>query len=261
MSSFNCPAIRQVAIPGIIGGLGPLAHIEFERHLLTESTKRGAHCDQDHPTWLLVNATAIPDRSQSIAGEVEDCAPWLVRYGRLLEAAGVGFLIVPCNTAHAFYDRVRPQLKTPWIHLMRCTSQYIVENHPTARRIGVLATDGTLRTGLYSKSLARAGLIPIMPALDSAIQQQIMRVIYHPNLGIKSSGTWISDQTLTFLEEISDWYAKQGADLLIAGCTELSVGLTRTQTLALPWVDPLVVAAQITLDLAFGLRQIHSFAA
>lgn len=261
MNPLDYPAVRQVAIPGIIGGLGPLAHIEFERRLLAESTRRGARCDQDHPTWLLINATAIPDRSRSINGEVEDCTPWLVRYGQLLEAAGVNFLIVPCNTAHAFYDRVRPQLNTPWIHLMKCTSQHIVETYPTAQRIGVLATDGTLKTGLYSKSLARAGLIPIMPALDSAIQQQIMRVIYDPNWGIKASGTWISDQVLTLLEDISGWYAEQGADLLIAGCTELSVGFTRAHALALPWVDPLVVAAQITLDLAFGLRHLHSFAA
>lgn len=261
MNLLNDPAVRQVAIPGIIGGLGPLAHIEFEKHLLEESAKRGARCDQDHPTWLLVNATSIPDRSRSIAGEVADCTPSLVRYGQLLESAGVNFLIVPCNTAHAFYDRVKPQLDIPWIHLMNCTARYIVESHPTAQRIGVLATDGTLRTGLYSKSLARAGLTPIMPALDSQVQQHIMQVIYNPNWGIKATGTWISTQALLRLEEISVWYAEQGADLLIAGCTELSVGLARAQTVALSWVDPLVVAAQVTLDLAFGLRHVHSFAA
>lgn len=261
MNPLDYTAVRQVAIPGILGGLGPLAHIEFERRLLTESTRRGARCDQDHPTWLLVNATAIPDRSRSIAGEVEDCTPWLVRYGQLLESAGVNFLIVPCNTAHAFYDRVQPQLNIPWIHLMTCTSKYIMETYPTAQRIGVLATDGTLKTGLYSKSLARAGLTPIMPALDSDIQQKAMRVIYDPNWGIKASGTWISDQVLTLLEDISGWYAKQGADLLIAGCTELSVGCAHAQNLAVPWVDPLDAAAKITLDLAFGLRHIRSVAA
>jgi aspartate racemase len=261
MTFLDHPLTQQVAIPGILGGLGPLAHIEFEQRLLAESQKRGARCDQDHPMWLLVNATAIPDRTRSLSGDAEDCTPWLVRYGKLLEAAGVNFLIVPCNTAHAFYDRVQPQLHIPWIHLMTCTARHIVASHPTAQRIGVMATDGTLKTGLYSKSLAHAGLTPIMPALDSQIQQLTMQVIYHPSWGIKASGDQITPQALNALEQISSWYAAQGADLLIAGCTELSVGFARTQALALPWVDPLVAAAQITLDLAFGHRHIHSFAA
>ena len=70
--------IKQQAIPGIIGGLGPLAHIELERHLIAINQGRGACCDQEYPVWFLINATDIPDRTQSIIGEVENCTPWLV---------------------------------------------------------------------------------------------------------------------------------------------------------------------------------------
>lgn len=251
-------AHKQTMIPGIIGGLGPLAHIEFERRLIAKSADRGARRDQDHPVWILVGASDIPDRTQSLAGIAEDCAPWLLRYGRLIERTGVDFLIVTCNTAHAFYDRVQPQLNVPWIHLMQSTSQHIIETYPHVKRVGILATDGTLQTDLYSHSLLQVGLTPIAPPLGSALQKQVMQSIYHPEWGIKAAGLWISDPTLEVLRQAIYWLKKQGAELIIAGCTELSVGLARLEQLPLPWVDPLDVAADLTLDLSFGYRPLNS---
>jgi aspartate racemase len=250
--------MSQVAIPGILGGMGPLAHVEFERRLIQKSLERGATCDQDHPVWVLVGASNVPDRTRSLSGDTEDCTPWLVHYGRLLERTGVDFMIVTCNTSHAFYDRVQPQLNIPWIHLMDHTAQFIVQNHPCLRRIGVLATDGTLRTGLYTDSLLDVGLMPIVPMLGSTVQSQIMQLIYNPEWGIKSTGVWVSDQALEQLQQSVDWLKQQGAELIIAGCTELSVALARMNQLTLPWVDPLEVAALLTLDLAFGTQSLQS---
>lgn len=250
--------MSQVAIPGILGGMGPLAHVEFERRLIQKSLERGATCDQDHPVWVLVGASNVPDRTRSLTGDAEDCTPWLVHYGRLLERTGVDFMIVTCNTSHAFYDRVQPQLNIPWIHLMDHTAQFIVENYPSLRRIGVLATDGTLRTELYTHSLLDAGLMPIVPMLGSTVQSQIMQLIYNPEWGIKSTGVWVSDQALEQLQQTVDWLKQQGAELIIAGCTELSVALARMNQLTLPWVDPLEVAALLTLDLAFGTQSLQS---
>ncbi|NJO80354.1 MAG: amino acid racemase [Cyanobacteria bacterium RM1_2_2] len=250
--------MAQVAIPGILGGMGPLAHVEFERRLIQKNLERGVTCDQDHPVWVLVGASNIPDRTRSLAGDVEDCTPWLVHYGRLLERAGVDFMIVTCNTAHAFYERVQPQLNVPWIHLMDHTAQFIVQHHPSLRRVGILATDGTLRTELYTRSLRRAGLLPIVPMLGSVVQNQVMQSIYHPEWGIKSAGIWVPDQALEQLQQAVNWLKQQGAELIIAGCTELSVALARMDTLSLPWIDPLEVAALLTLDLAFGTQSLQS---
>jgi aspartate racemase len=252
---------KQIMIPGILGGLGPLAHIEFERRLIAKSADRGARRDQDHPVWVLVGASNIPDRTQSLIGLTEDCAPWLLRYGRLLERTNVDFLIVTCNTAHAFYDRVQPQLNVPWLHLMQSTSQHIVETYPNVKRVGILATDGTLQAQLYSQSLMQMGLTPVTSPLGSALQKQIMQAIYHPEWGIKAAGLWISEPTLAVLRQAVYWLKKQGAELVIAGCTELSVGLSRLDELPLPWVDPLDVAADLTLDLSFGYRPLHSLLA
>lgn len=247
---------RQKALPGILGGLGPLAHIKFEQRLIEKSTLRGAKGDQDHPVWILVGATDIPDRTKSLQGEAEDCTPWLLRYGQILEAAGASFMVVTCNTAHAFYQRVQSQLQIPWIHLMACTTDLIVERYPAVQRVGVLATDGTLQAELYSYSLSQAGLKPISFALESPQQTCVMQAIYHPEWGIKATGCRISSQALTALEQATQALLAQGAEVLIAGCTELSVGLSELN-LPLPWIDPLEVVADLTLDLAYGQRPLH----
>lgn len=249
---------QQIAIPGIIGGMGPLAHIEFEQRLIQKNLERSTSSDQDHPVWIVVNASNIPDRSKSLVGETADCAPWLLHYGHLLERCGVDFILVTCNTSHAFYDRVQPCLNVPWIHLMEQTVQFVRLAHPQVRKVGVLATDGTLRMALYTHSLLQAGLVPVVPMLGSKVQLQVMQSIYHSDWGIKNTGVWISDLAIELIQQSIEWLHWQGAELIIAGCTELSVALARMQTLPLPWVDPLEVAASLTLDLAFGRQSLQS---
>jgi aspartate racemase len=249
-------ATYQAAIPGILGGMGPLAHLEFERRLIQRSLEQGATCDQDYPVWILVSASDIPDRTQSLSGLAKDCTPKLVHYGKILEQAGADFLIVTCNTSHAFYHQVQPQLDIPWIHLMDCTACYIHEAHPQSKRIGILATDGTLQTRLYHKPLLQMGFTPITPT--AALQAQVMQSIYHPSWGIKASGIWVTGQALSCLRRSVLGLQQQGAELVIAGCTELSVGLARIPDLPLSWIDPLDITASITIDLAVGSRSLSS---
>ncbi|PSN10197.1 aspartate/glutamate racemase family protein [filamentous cyanobacterium CCT1] len=246
----------QVAIPGILGGLGPMAHVQFEQRLIQGSAERGAQGDQDHPVWLLVNGTNIPNRTESLQGTGPDCVPWLVRYAQLLERAGANFLVVTCNTAHGVYDQVQAQLGIPWIHLMACTSDHIRQAYPAVQRVGVLATDGTVQCGLYSRSLSRVGITPIGFEINSPWQDLVMQSIYHPDWGIKTTGTQVSTKALTVLEQATSWLKTQGAEVVIAGCTELSVAFAQMPALPLPWVDPLQVVADITLDLAWGHRSL-----
>ncbi|HIE00714.1 MAG TPA: amino acid racemase [Thiotrichaceae bacterium] len=248
----------QKLIPGIIGGMGPLAHTTFEQILIEQSTKRGAERDQDHPIWLLINAANIPDRTDSLLGKADSCVPWLIKYGKFLESAGVDFLVIPCNTAHAFYEQVQSCLQIPWIHLIDCTTQFIVENYPNIKKIGILSTDGTLLSELYHNSLVKAGYISISLQLESEFQKLVMNTIYDLSWGIKATGSQISPLAQKNLRTIIDYLAKQGAEIVIAGCSELSVGFYETDKLALPWLDPLEIIANVTLDLALGYRSLQT---
>jgi len=103
-----------------------------------------------------------------------------------------------------------------------------------------------------------ARLQEISPSIDSPIQKQVMQSIYHPEWGIKATGTRLSYQALTALAEAVQWLANEGAEVVVAGCTELSVALDKLGPLPVPWVDPLEAVADTTLDLAFGIRTVSS---
>jgi aspartate racemase len=242
---------RQVAVPGILGGLGPLAHIEFERSLIDEGVRRGATSDVDHPVWIVINATDIPDRTRSLQQQADACAPWLVRYGNRLHAAGADFMVVPCHTAHAFYEQVQHELRLPWVHLIEHTAQHVAREHGGVRRVGVLATDGTLGAGIYPRSLLRHGLEVIAPDIGSAEQSQVMQAIYHPGWGIKAGRS--EQHARALLRDAATELVERGAEVLIAACTELSVAFRGISSHAgVPLIDPIKVLASITLDLAFG---------
>lgn len=250
-------ANRQVAVPGILGGLGPLSHITFEQRLIERSVQRGAQQDQDHPVWILISATATPDRTDSLKGIATDCVPWLVHYGQRLERAGADFMVVTCNTAHAFYEQVQSQLNLPWMPMIDCTIAKIWEEFPWVRRVGILATDGTLTAGIYHQTLLRWGYQSLFPGLNSPLQRRVMQAIYHPDWGIKTTGTRISNQALTALHSAAHRLYTQGAEIVVAGCSEISVGLAQLESLPLPWIDPLEVMADAVLDVTFGQRSLY----
>ena len=244
---------RQRAIPGILGGLGALSHVEFERKLIKKHSQRGACTDRDYPVWILINAANIPDRSASILTQTEDCIPWLIHYGQLLESAGADFLVVICNTAHAFYQEVQPHLNIPWLNLIDLTVKFIAQNYPTLKTVGTLATDGSIKVGLYEKSLQKIGLKVVSNPLNSPLQRQLMRAIYQPQWGIKATGSGISRQVFNILETAISEFKTQEVELTIAGCTELALALSKMDKIEIPWIDPLDIIAQVTLDMAFEL--------
>jgi len=112
------------------------------------------------PYGSFINAANIPDRTKSLLGKADSCVPWLIKYGQFLESTGVDFLVIPCNTAHAFYEPVQLHLQIPWIHLIESTTEFIIENHHDIKKIGILSTDGTLQAALYHNSLVKAGFTP-----------------------------------------------------------------------------------------------------
>jgi aspartate racemase len=252
-------AVGQRNLIGVCGGLGPFSHTVFEQQVLASSHRQGARNDQDHPVWLLASASSTPNRMASIAGTGDNAESHLRHFTQLLEAAGADVLFVVCNTAHAYHEPVQRRLRIPWVHLMEITADEIQRTLPGVRRIGVLGTDGTLATGLYHRALAARGLEPVAPALGSPQQRQVMSAIFDPERGVKATGAQVSDWARTELAAAADWTAEMGAEAVIAACTEVSAVLTPGAYRRIPVVDPLPVAADLAVGLAFGRRDPSEF--
>jgi aspartate racemase len=248
----------QVYVPGIMGGLGPLAHLQFEREILARSYLRGARGDRDHPVWLLANAASTPGRTRALLEGGESPLRHLTAFAQLLERGGADALFVICNTAHAYHAEVQRALGIPWVHLMEIVADAIRVTQPAATTVGLLGTDGTLATGLYHRALDARGLVPVAPPLDSPIQALVRSAISDPETGIKATGVHVSDAALERLLQAATWCVAQGAQVVVPACTEVSVGLTPQVFAAAALVDPLTVAAEVLLDVAYGKRNPES---
>ncbi len=258
-SSSRFLAAGQRYLPGIYGGVGPLSHTLFEQHLLASSHRRGARTDQDHPVWLLASASSTPNRMASLAGTGENAVPHLRHYAQLLERAGADVLFVVCNTAHAYHEQVQRDLRIPWVHLMNVTVDWIRQALSDVTKVGILGTDGTLSTRLYHRALTARRLEPVAPEVGSPDQGLVMDAIFDPAWGIKATGASVSDGARASLERAANGIVDRGAQAVIAACTEVSVGLTAESYRRVPVVDPLVVAAEVAIDLAFGDREPSEF--
>ncbi len=258
-SSSRFLAAGQRYLLGLYGGVGPLSHTLFEAHLLSSGHRHGARTDQDYPVWLLASASSTPNRTASLVGTGENSAPYLLHYAQLLERAGADVLFVVCNTAHAYHEQVQRELRIPWVHLMDVTVEWIRRTLPDVRSVGILGTDGTLTTRLYHRALEAHGLNPVAPEVGSAEQALVMGAIFDSAWGVKATGARVSDHAVTNLAQAADRAVDRGAQALIAGCTEVSVALTSETYTRVPVVDPLVVAADLAVEVAFGDREPSEF--
>lgn len=217
---------------GILGGMGPLATADLFRKIIQQTQ---AENDNQHIHILVDNNTEIPDRTAAIVGGGADPLPELVRSALRLESMGADFLVMPCNTAHHYYDRVTPFLKIPFLHIVDPTLEELRERG--VQTAALLATDGTLQAGVYERVQTKGGITLLTPTPPQ--QKIIMGLIYQ---GVKAGRKdYDTNPFRQVLRELLD----AEAECLILGCTELPVAMSLYQ-IDLPALDPtslLTVAA------------------
>ena len=159
---------------GIIGGMGPQATNTFYQYIIDRTRARS---DQEHLPVLIFSDCQMPDRTGAILGSdeaKEAVYQRLLADARLLEGAGCTVLAVPCNTSHYFADRLQGDIAIPLIHMPRETVAALAADGK--KRAGILATDGTIQSGLYQKEFAALGVQAVTPS--PAAQKQVMSLIY-----------------------------------------------------------------------------------
>ena len=195
-------------------------------------TKAGA--DSEHIRIYIDNDPAIPDRTAAILAGGNDPVPEMTAALRNLERCGADCILLPCNTAHYFLPRLQAMTDIPFLSMPEATARACARLFP-GKTAGLMATRGTLSTGLYEKAMVQAGVKYAVP--DEAGRDALMRVIYE---GVKADADPESYRNGMALA--MDGLKAQGADYFVLACTELPLAFTRL-CLQEAFVDP-------TLELA-----------
>lgn len=193
---------------GVLGGLGPKATADF-MDLVIDNTD--VTCDQEHVDMIVSNHATIPDRTAYILDNTKDNpVPYLINDAKMLESCGCNFLVMPCNTSHFMYDEISRSVNIPIINMPYEVSK-IVNNNPRVHRVGIMATLGTLNSKVYERYLEKEIYYP-----DDSVNNEVMDLIYNKvKKGISVSKKEFYD--------VANKYFLAGCDLIITGCTELSV--------------------------------------
>lgn len=198
---------------GVIGGLGPLATLDFFERIIKRTS---AVREQDHLRLIIDNNTKIPDRNAYKRGEGPSPGPPLADAARALQAAGADFIVMACNTTHAWEAEIRAAISVPFISIIEETADVVAELRP--ERAGVLAVDACLSSSLYQDALTKRGVAPVLLNADS--QRTFMELIYRVKSG--DTGETVKRSMTTLARKLE----AQGAEVIIAGCTEIPLVLT-----------------------------------
>ena len=142
----------------------------------------------------------------------EDPSEVLINDAKKLEAYGVDFIVMTCNTAHYFYNKIANSVNIPLINIVEETIKHAKEtNH---KKLGILATTGNIKTNLYQSMCEKYNMEYLV--LDENRQSQVMEIIYDD---IKSGKPADMDK----FNAIVDYLKENNCDGVMLGCTELSI--------------------------------------
>ncbi|MCB9760317.1 MAG: amino acid racemase [Alphaproteobacteria bacterium] len=220
---------------GVLGGMGPEATWDLCARITANTP---ATTDQEHPPVLCYSLPQIPPRTDAIAGRGPSPLPMMIQAGRVLVAGGAELLVMPCNTAHHYHDALSAALPVPFLHMIREALAATQQTLPEVRRVGLLASAGTVGTGIYHRPFQEAGVEVLAPSVDD--QRDLVTAAIYGADGIKAGH---KDAPRARLVQAATRLIEAGAEAIIAGCTELPLVLT-PGLLPVPLIDPTEVLAR-----------------
>ncbi len=229
-------------IVGVLGGMGPESTAELLVRI-TRSTP--AAVEQDYLRVICDSNPKIPNRTDSLlSGETGPIIEVMAQTALNLEQAGAGIIGIPCNTAHAFLADVRAAVSIPVLDMIGEAATRALEIFGEGTIVGLVATDGTLRTRLYHDALEGVGLVamsPSGPGIQFAVMDALESVKLHGPTEDAYGALGAAVRDLT----------SNGATAVIAACTEVSLVFERYPP-DLQWLDPLQVLAEALVREALG---------
>ncbi len=218
---------------GVIGGMGPMATSRYMELLIMMTD---AEKDQDHLDMIIYNIASVPDRTEYILdNEKKSPLPQIIDIRDRLVRDGAELITMPCVTAHYFSDEINNGLSARFLSMPKESAAYLRQQG--VKRAGIMATDGTVRSELFQKALEKEGIASVVP--DETGQSDVMHLIYD---NIKSGIPAEMDR----FYNVADKLKKDGADVIILGCTELSL-IKRDEDVKDGVIDAMEVLAGSTI--------------
>ena len=240
--------MRNEKIIGIVGGLGPYAGLDLAKKIFDQSE---AESDHEHLSIALLSfPKEIEDRTSFLFGKTKiNPAYAIFSIIRKLEEIGASVIGIPCNTAHSpeIFNVILEELKksnsrVQLIHMINEVAKFIQKNYPAVRNIGLLSTIGTYKAKVYSRILEQKGISVISP--DEVLQKTVHSAIYHPIYGIKAKSNPVTDTSKRKLSEAICYLQNEGAEVIVLGCTEISLAITYKTIGKTAIIDPSLILAR-----------------
>jgi aspartate racemase len=225
---------------GIIGGMGPDATVYMLSKIFEQTD---AKTDQQHLETIVHSNPRVADRTAAILHNGPSPAPEMLRSARLLERAGANAIAMPCMTAHYFVDEVQREIGIPFIHAIKATADFLLSNFDTETKVAIMATSGTIASGLFQEALRKRGFDTLIPTEQS--QNELVMGAIYGDKGIKAG--YRDERVLALLAKAAHELVESGAGVIIAGCTEIPLVLEQ-EHVSVPLVDPMVVTARAAID-------------
>lgn len=219
---------------GILGGMGPLATLDFQQKLLQVTP---AQIDQQHLPSVVWNVPQVADRQKALAGSGPSPLPQLVAGIKKLNQAGASHIVIPCNTAHHWFAELSQISDVEILHLVDTAVDALLQPTERPKRIGIIATQGTLDAGWYQQRL-EANSIEAITGDTHEIREWFVPGCYAVKRGqLQEGGDLLSRQAEALLA--------RGAQQLLLACTEVPVALRAINAPYLPLTqDPALLLAE-----------------
>lgn len=232
--------MRGEKVVGVIGGMGPEATICFYQRL----TSRTPACkDQEHLHVIIDSNAKIPDRTTSILDGTSATLDAVVASARMLEEMGAELLAMPCNSAHYHYEEIVSQIGIPFINMIE--EVFAAVERAGLSRVGLLATTGTVTSGVYGRAAGEVELI--VP--DESGQQRVHAAIYSIKGAAGEQLQGIKQDLLAVLGELRE----RGTEGVILGCTEIPLLVGPEDVEGFPIFDSTEILVEAVLREAFPL--------
>lgn len=224
---------------GLVGGIGPASTLDYYLGLIERC--RAEFGENVYPE-IVIDSVSLTTATDFFAqNDFDGNAQLMLKSLADLKAAGAEIAAITANTEHIVWDKIKDFFEIPVVSIVEATAAEILRKG--YKRVLILGTIFTMKSGLYEKPLAERGITPIIPKDED---KEKIANLFFPNL---ENGIVIAEDKSKMLEIVGKIARENSADAVLLGCTELPL-MIKDGDLALPLLNTTQIHINAIFDAA-----------